>query len=48
MADTGAQSNIDSAMALCISLNKNHAQLAPKMEGRIAKYKLNIAVDARQ
>ena len=44
MADTGAQTNIDSAMALGHSLSRNYANLAPKVEGRVARYMLRVAV----
>ena len=42
-ADTGAQTDIDSVMALGISLARRHARLAPKVEERITKYKIRIA-----
>ena len=42
MADTGAQTNIDSSMALGICLSKSHKRRSPKVEGRIAKYKLHL------
>ena len=44
MADTGAQTNIDSATALGHSLSRNYAHLAPKVEGRVARYMLRVAV----
>ena len=44
MSETGAQSSIDSAMSLGHSLSKNYAHLAPKAEGRVAKYRLRVAV----
>ena len=44
VADTGAQTNIDSAMALGQSLSRNYAHLAPKVEGRVARYMLRVAV----
>ena len=42
VAETGAASTIESAMALGRSLSKNYAALAPKVDGRVAKYKLRI------
>ena len=46
MADTGAQSNIDSVMSLGHSLNKNFSDLAPRAEGRLTKYRLQVACGA--
>jgi len=42
MVDTGAQSSIDSVMSLGHSLNKNHVDLAPRVEGRISKYRVQV------
>ena len=47
MAETGAQTNIASVMALGISFARNHARLAPKVEGRIAKYKICLGAGGR-
>ena len=42
MAETGAQSSVDSVMSLGHSLSKNYADLAPKVEGRIVRYRLQV------
>ncbi len=41
-ADTGAHSTIDSAMSLGHTVTKKYQTLAPKAEGRVAKYKLSL------
>ena len=43
MAETGAQTTVDSVMALGHAMSKNYATLAPKVEGRVAKYRLQVA-----
>jgi hypothetical protein len=40
VADTGACSTVDTAMSLGHALTKKYQALAPKVEGRVAKYKL--------
>ena len=45
MMDTGAQSSVDSVMALGHAMSKNFAKLAPKVPGRVAKYKVHVAVE---
>ena len=42
MADTGAHSNIDSVMSLGHTLNKSYADLAPKVDGRITRYRIQV------
>ena len=42
MADTGALSNIDSVMSLGHNLNRNYADVAPRVEGRIARYRVQV------
>ena len=44
-AETGAALTIESVMALGHALNKNYAKLAPRVSGRVAKYKLHVATD---
>ncbi len=41
-ADTGTHSTIDSAMSLGHTMTKKYQTLAPKAEGRVAKYKLSL------
>ena len=43
MAETGAQTTVDSVMALGHAISKNYATLAPKVEGRVARYRLQVA-----
>ena len=43
MAETGAQTTVDSVMALGHAMSKNYATLAPRVEGRVARYKLQVA-----
>ena len=40
VAETGARTTVDSAMSLGHVLTKKYHALAPKVEGRVAKYKL--------
>ena len=40
VADTGACSTVDTAMSLGHVLNKKYQALAPRIDGRVAKYKL--------
>ena len=40
VADTGASTTIDSVMSLGHCMTKRYQALAPKLEGRVAKYKL--------
>ena len=42
MVDTGAQSNIGSVMPLGHNLNKNYENLAPKVDGRITRYVIQV------
>ena len=46
MSDTGAQSNIDSVMSLGHSLNRNYADVAPRVEGRITRYRMQVGSGA--
>ena len=43
MAEMGAQTTVDSVMALGHAMSKNYATLAPKVEGRVARYRLQVA-----
>ena len=44
MAESGAQTSVDSVMALGHAMNKNFTTLAPKAEGgRVARYRLQVA-----
>lgn len=43
-ADTGAYLNVDSAKSLGHALSKQYAAMAPKVPGRIAKYRVQVAV----
>ena len=47
VAETGARTTVDSAMSLGHVLTKKYHALAPKMEGRVARYKL-VLPDAPQ
>ena len=42
MAETGAQTTVDSVMALGHAMSKNYATLAPKVEGRVARYSVQV------
>ena len=42
-AETGSSSSIESVMSLGHCLNKNYEAMVPKVSGRVAKYKLQIA-----
>jgi hypothetical protein len=42
MSESGAVSNIDSAMSLGHCLAKRYQTLAPKLEGRVCKYLLAL------
>ena len=37
-----AQTTVDSVMALGHAMSKNYAKLAPKVEGRVARYRLQV------
>ena len=43
MIDTGSHSNVDSVMSLGRHLSKHYATLAQKIEGRVARYKVDVA-----
>jgi len=43
VAETGSSTSIESVMSLGHSLNKSHASLAPKVSGRVAKYRIQVA-----
>ena len=45
MVDTRAESSVESVMALGHAMAKNFATLAPKVEGRVAKYRVQVAVE---
>ena len=42
VADTGSCSTIDSVMSLGHCLSKSYSALAPKVTGRVTKYRLQI------
>ncbi len=44
VADTGACSTIDSVMSLGHCLSKNYAALAPKVAGRVKRYRIQVAI----
>ena len=43
MTETGAQTTVDSVMALGYAMSKNYATLAPKVECRAARYSVQVA-----
>ena len=43
VAETGSSTSIESVMSLGHCLNKNHTTLAPKVGGRVAKYRIRVA-----
>ena len=43
VAETGSSTSIESVMSLGHCLNKNHTTLAPKVGGRVAKYRIQVA-----
>ena len=46
VAHTGTCSTIDSVMSLGHCLSKNYAALAPKVAGRVTKYKVQVAIES--